>query len=821
MRRAAALLLLLGLALAAEVRIEQAERLYLTGDGKVAVLEGRPVVLVYKDRRIEARRVTYFREEKRLVLEGDVRYTDPEGRAVHARTLTLTLEDEALVALKVTLKDREIEFRAPTACRNRGQFLLDEGYFSPCLACGQDPPDYAFFARKVVIYPGDRIVAHDVWVELGGRREVFLPLLVLHTGPRRPRVALGYSETDGLTLAADLPYVTAGGLGFTLLRYFEHRGWGFGFDHWGAGAARERYRFLYLPPPVGETEGTIELLAEWALEAGGWKRSFSLKRDDRRVRGRFYLTATAEKTEKTDPYVRFTLERTFDTAPDAPALTGRYPTPEVELAWRKGVRLGSLSLTGRAVVGGYEAATNRQNRSARALGPRALAGRVLLEHRERFAPRLPKGVFLSGENAFTGYYYSTAEVQVDWQSSLKAGLRAGPLETGLRLTRRVREGETPFAFDRLPTRRSAALVPYLRLKPKPFEFSLESGYEFFEKTLLPLAAEAKVKEGALFARIRYRRELEEGKPLAVAGELNYSPRPFSLRATLGYRWDEDRYDPLTLRASYALPGGSATLSTRYDPGEGRFLHSQASLAFRQGQRSASFQATYDHRREVLAANASLGLGPLKLGGRLRYPRPDGMEEPEDPSEGKLDAGLTLAYRTHRAELSARLAGEGIEQASLTLKSSGNAPEGRWDAALRLHLPDLEDPGVYVRELALRGGVELAPSLAVQGGLGYRRSGERETLAFQNFGVTLALSREGPTRVFLSTFLNQSFDLRSGEPTPLKPRFVLTYDRCCWALRYTIDTEKEEVRLSLVYAGRSADLAFDDEGILLPGGVRLP
>ncbi len=821
MRLLGALFILLGLALAAEVKIEAAERLFLTGDGEGVVLEGNPVVLVYKDRRIEARRVTYFRKAKRLLLEGEVRYTDPEGRTITARTLTLLLEDEALVALAVTLRDQEIEFRAPEACRSRGQILLSQGLFSPCLACGQDPPDYAFFARKVVIYPGDRIVAHDVWVEFGGERAFYLPLLVLHTGPRRPRLALGYSETDGFTLEADLPYVTAGGLGFTLLRYFERRGWGFGFDHWGTGAAREHYRFLYLPPPAGEEEGTIELLAEWALEADGWKRSFYLKRDDQRVRGRFSLTASAEKTEKTDPYVRFTLERVFDTRPDAPAPTGRFRNPEVELAWRKGVRWGALYITGRAVVGGYEAATNRQNRSARAEGPRIAAGRVLLEHREGLTPRLPGGFFLTGENAFSGYYYSTAEIQVDWKSVLKAGYRRGGFEAGLDLFRWVREGETPFAFDRLPTRRKAYAAPYVKLRPNPLGFSLSTGYEFFERALLPLEAEGALKAGALSAKLRYRRDLKASRPLELRAEARYSPRPFSLSASVGYRYDEDRYDPLLLRAAYALPGGSAALSTRYDPKAGRFLFTQTSLAFRQGEKSANLRASYDHRRKVLTASGGLGIGPWRLSANLRYPRPDGQAEPEDGEEGKLTGRFGLAYRTHRLELTGRLTALGFEQASLALASSGNTLKGRWDARARLHLPDLADPGVYLAELALRGGVELTPSLALQGGLSYRRSDTRETLAFQNFGVTLALAREGPARVFFSTFLNQSFDLRSGEPTPLKPRFVLTYDRCCWALRYTIDTQKEEVRLSLVYSGQGADLVLDEAGILLPGGVRVP
>ncbi len=821
MRRALALFVLLALALAAEVKVTQAARLFLTGDGRTVVLEGDPVALEYDGRRIEARRVVYDREKRRLLLSGRVRYTDAEGRLLEAESLVLDLEDEALIAVEIRLQDQALEFRAPSACKSEGQIKLKASYFSPCLPCGQDPPDYAFFARKVVIYPGDRVVAYGVWIEVAGKRELYLPLLVLHTGPRRPRLALGFSETDGFTLEADLPYVTASGLGFTLLRYFERRGLGFGLDHWEVGPEKAHLYALYLPPPVDATEGTLKLLAEWASEAAGWKKRFSLKRDDARVRGRFYLKAAAETTAREDPFVRFRLERTLDTDPNAPAPRGVERMPELELAWKKGVRPFGVRVTGRAVVGGYEAASNRQNRSARAAGPRIQAGRVRLEHHERYAPRLPKGFFLSGQNDFAGYYYSTAEIQIDWKSRLKVGYRNKVLESGLKLYREVREGETPFAFDRVPTRRKATLEPYLSLRPRPFSLSLSGGYEFFTKKPLPLALKAGLREKALRLSLSYRRDLEKNRPEAIQASLSFAPRPFSLRASVGYRWDEDRYDPLTLRASYALPGGSASLSTRYDPGKGRFQTTRAAVSLRQEARSLSLRASYDHRREALALTASLGRGPWKLGASLRYPRPDGVEDADDAKEGHLAGKFSLAYKKHRLELAGDLYGRRPTWATLGLYSSGNTLKGRWDLAAKLHLPDQENPELYLAELSLRGALELSPALAVQGSLRYRKSNDRERLSFRNFGVTARLFEDRSTRVFLSAFLSQTFDLTGDEPPLFKPRFVLSYDRCCWALRFTIDSEKEEVRLALLYGGQGAGLVFDEAGVHLPGGVNLP
>ncbi len=821
MKRVLALVLLLGFALAAEVQIEAADRLFLSPDGKLVILEGRPVALRYQKRAIEAERVVYDRETHRLVLTGRVRYTDPEGRAIEAESLTLFLDDESLLAVEVKLRSGRIEFRAPRACRALGQIRLDLAIFSPCYGCGQNPLDYAFSARKVVVYPGDRVVAYDVWVEIGGKRAFHLPLLLLYTGPRRPRLEVGTSDADGFFVLADLPYVTAGGLGFTLLRYFERRGWGFGFDHWGAGRAKEHYRFLYLPPAAGDTRGTIQALLEYADKAAGWERRLKVERDDARVPGRLVLDALVQRTDREDPYLAFRLKRTFDTDPNPPPVYGVEKNPEVELAWRKGLRRGAFFASGGAVLGGYEAATNRQNRSARAAGERILAGRVRLEHHERYAPRLPFGLYLRASNDFAGQYYTTAERQIDWKSRLDLGLGRGGSRVGVRLTRSVREGETPFAFDRIPTRREARLEPYATLAAGPLRLSAEGGYGFFKQAFLPLKVEGTLAEPGFRLTVAYRRDLNRGQPLSIAARASYAPRPFSLRASWGYRYDEGRYQPLRLALGYALAGGSLSLAADYDAGTGRWQQAQATLTFRRGTESLSFREGYDFARSVLSGAARYGFGPFSISLDHRYPRPDGVPDAEDAEEGRLSLAFGLGYLRHRLKLQATLDGEGVQKAELGLFSSGNTLEGRWDASARFHLPDRSDPGVYLANLALRGGVSLAPWLALQGGLGYRRSGTAETLVFQRFGVTVALAQSRPTRVFLSTFLDQTFDLKGKTPNPPKPTFVLSYDRCCWGLRFTLNTAKEEVRLALVYGGKSADTVFDSSGILFPGGVRLP
>ncbi len=798
------------------LEIKAADRLFLSADQNLAVLEGNPVVLVFKGRRIEARRVVYDRARRRLILSGGVRYSDAEGRLIEAESLVLDLKGEDLEAFSVHLRQGKLDFFAPEACRVLGQVKLPDAFFTPCLACGQKTPDYAFRAEKVVLYPGDRIVAYGVRVEVGGEVVAWLPLLLLYTGPRRPRVSLGLDETDGFWVRADLPYVGLGGAGFTLLRYFERRGWGVGFDHWDAGPARAHYTLLYLPPPVGEAEGTLALKVDYSLRSGAFLRTLKIERDDARVRGRFGVRLGVEKKTRDDPYLRMTLDADLDTDPSAPAPRRTFKWPELELAFRRGLRQRDFSLNGRAVLGGYEAASNPLNRSARLTGPRIRAGRALLEHHERYAPRLPAPLYFSVRNDFVGYYYDTAERQVDWRTGAGLGFRAAPWRAGVNFSRSVREGESPFVFDRLPTRRTAELRPFLEVSEKGLTLKAQSGWAFYKRKPLPLVLEAVARGEGFSLQGSYRRSLETGQPEKLNFSLSLTPRPLSFSAQGGYDYRETRYLPLALKAGYALVGGSLGASLSYDPNRAQVRFVEGRFDRQEGAKNLGYTLRWDNLGQRLSGRVGLGQGRFSLRGRFDYPWPG-----QGPEGGRLSADLALGWDRWKLGLTTRALGGRFLKAEARLAAGEQRLDRRWNAEMTLHLPDEEDPGAFLRRLGFRGGLELTPWLALQGRLGYARSGEQETLGFYDFGVTLALPRRPSTRVFLSFFLNQRFDLHSGESADLRPKIVFTYDRCCWGLRFTIDSLKEEVRLSWVYGGKGADMVFADEGILLPGGVRLP
>ncbi|HHO58242.1 MAG TPA: LPS-assembly protein LptD, partial [Oceanithermus profundus] len=165
------LALLAGWALAGRIEVTQADRLELrkVGDRELVVLVGAPVILkLEKGEEVRADRVEYDRAARRLILIGQVYYQDAQGRVTEADYLELYLDDESLDALEVHIQSGGIDLWGPEATRVMGQILLTQGEFTPCARCGQDPYDYSFKARKVILYPGDRLVAYDVTVYTRG-----------------------------------------------------------------------------------------------------------------------------------------------------------------------------------------------------------------------------------------------------------------------------------------------------------------------------------------------------------------------------------------------------------------------------------------------------------------------------------------------------------------------------------------------------------------------------------------------------------------------------------------------------------------------------
>ncbi len=856
-----AVLWLGGWARAGKVEVLQADRLELRKvDGhELIVLVGAPVILMLdQDEEVRADRVEYDREARRLLLLGNVYYKDREGRVTEAEELELYLDDETLEAIEVHIQSEGIDLWGPEATRVLGQILLEQGTFTPCARCGQDPYDYCFKARKVVLYPGDRLIAYGVTVFTGGEPLFYWPVLLLHFSERRPRVEFGNDATDGWYVFADLPYVTRNGLGYTLVRYYQNRGWGLGVDHWGVGAAYEHYRALYLPPEVGAARGRLELgldyrlgdknlreqpfyqslsagwrtpeaedePAPWSLsgvyglKADDWRHDLSLKRDEGSASGRVTFKLNSRMIAGDEPRVGLRVNTYLDLLePGAPAPR---TVPELTLRWTRGYSAAGFSVKGGVVVGGYYDRTNELNRSARAQGVWATAGSVRVDHVDTYRPRAYwPGFSLAAENRFKGYYYDTGERQVDWKSRVRLGQRLGGFRLRAELARQVTEGEAFFARDYLRPVHKLDLDGSLDWTvARGVKLSLASGRDLQNGVTRPLTAalDAQLKPWGL--RLDHRYDPELGLHESTTGRIQFRAGDLSLSARSGYRYQEGRYDDLALNASYALPGGNLTLAHTRDLNEARPLKTQAALDLRPGEMRYVAQETYLHDEARLQGRFSVGYGPFSTSlNHVSYLGGD----PADPNYRDHELTLSAAWREHRLSLIERWDGaEGrFGPGSLRFDSRYTGLRSLWQARVLWHLPEAGDEEVYVQEATLQAGFDVLrggagwPALSLQGRFAYRRYAEDDrSYSFEDFGVTLGWRGEERTRFYLSALLTQEVRTSEGWP-PLEPRFVATLDRCCWALRFTLDAAAPSAKLAFVYGDQSARFLFDESGIRFP------
>ena len=846
------LFMLIGLSTQAQnLEVQSAEALELRheGDSEWVVLRGNPAVVAYGEDILEADRIEYLRAQEKVILSGHVSYRPASGEVINSEYLEFYVADESARALEVSAQVGQLDLIGPMATRIAGQVAAQDGYFTPCLQCGQDPPDYAFRAGKVLIYPGDRVVARDVEILIRGVRVGWIPVLLVHLSERRPRLTASQDSYDGFSVALDLPYITAAGLGFTLLRYYEYRGLGAGFDHWGAGEALEHYTFLYLPARVGESEPDLSYSVEYALEKDGWSRSLTIERDDEndpRI-SEFDLEVEREG-EALVPDFRFSLDGYYDHDPNDGNEVSRYAVerlPELELAWETQENLG-VDWSNRLEYGFYRAPYNPYNPSAVELAAdeeKIQLGRLAWENREQYdQSNLWGSGGFSIENSFQGFYYDTAERQVDWQTELSLNQELRPFRLALELSRDLSEGENPFQSSYVdpPPGNSHDLAADFSARSPDFALSSLLDWDFKRQRYEPWELGLELSPGITQLNLDHERDLEVGEPLETGARIQVSPRPFSFSAQTHYDHEESRYDsPLRLQISYAQQTTSATLSHQRDLETGAGLSTSALFNQRTDSGATNLSETYDETSTNLSGNFSLTdrLSTYSLEHRVYFR--DDKDENEYLDEREGMAELTLGYRYAAELLQVELSGEvwddgRVEEPILLLGSERTTGIYDFDVKTELHLPEIEDRNFRLETASLGAGASLLPWLGVQGDLVYRylensyQDAEYE-LSLEDLGFTTVIAAGPSTTFYLSTFLNLDYPNPDEQPVP-KPRYVFTMDRCCWAMRVEVDTCARAGRLaqcateaafSVIYGQQGAAILLDESGIRLPDSQGLP
>lgn len=879
------------------------------------------------------------------------------GESVTADDLVIDLRAESFAGDDVLIVTDAIDVRGDRASRVPGLIRVALGYFSPCTRCGQELDDYAFEAAQIEIYPGDRLVAYDVTVLVRGAAVLALPLMVLPLAPpqRQPRLEwVTGSATARARLALSWPYAAgADAYGDVGLRYYadvlpggstlgdallggsvltsylggslEHRF----YTQRGKGEFRVDFTPSFLTygpagttaPPTGSTDPAFVVRFAYADEEvlGPPQTAFELSRDDAR-RARIWEAGYSTVRVADGVKGTFSSRVFYDLDPADGVSAPSYASRAVPLQTFARLRLepetvpvdmGLLRLERLFVdLGAFEDRSNALNRSA-ALTPVLQGGRVVESHALSLTPlNLWAGARLEGRTDFTGYYYDTAERQVEWSSDLTFRQDLGRLgNLGLSYSRNVREGETPFRFDVFPYRNRSDVRAQLRLDPLPWlRFEQAGGYVLvddrdpagvgwspLESTLTLLgnvdwigltvknsydpktpdpgtidATLALRSRGPVTAALEVRHQEDL---LLTPDRLTGEPRDTSqtsLTASAGvagvvdvgvktaYRYapptpapgaPPDHFDDLevsvtlgTLAHTDATPGLKVTYARDLDAGRVSAFGVEGAATLGPLQFDAAERISLPTGRlassrlrlawpGVAAAQADgllwLDTAWLGLPQPASYARGLAFTLEDAPLAGRpswqvkfttlLDpaaapAGAALGYRD--STLAGRV---------LLVDEVAGPVRFSVDGFAELLWADDRQPSTYLRRANLTFGVDLFERVGLQGTVGYAGSYDLAGARVSSGRLTLqevALMARPTDDLYLGAVLNETWDLTGNDPArpafSLRPRFVVVWNRCCWALYGSWDSKSGAVAVTLTTPGATQGIGHVfDTGWVIP------
>ncbi len=488
-----------------------------SADQEIVVISGSRVELHIDQDVLLATRVEYNRSRRTLTVVGTGEYDTVQNgstQTLKGSGLVVDLGSEALTGEDVIISDSQLEIRGEAVSRVPGQLTANNSYFTPCAKCGRTPNDYAFKARTVMLYPGDRLVAYDAVLLLADVPVLFLPVVILplQDQNRQPRLSFAQDAVDGFTVQADLPFVIGSStLGTTLLRYYQNRtpaiGFGVDLHSYAPFYSVDRldlYALASPQPSVLGSDGTYVSPGD-----NEYNLNFS-------VRGKFPLYGSRDGLTYALTAVRGDIGR-FATDPQrgvtdlngaatadfpsvefgnvgvqlnyqgrlGPASTVALPTVlRTEVVVDPGAyRLGNLSADFRVSLGQYTAASNPLSRISQAQGPNFSTARLEESHVITFSAQPWDGGVLTFNNTFTGRYYLTGARVVNLLASVSLA-QTFSVTNSVRLNYAYtrQEGTSPFGFDAVFTRPpSGILSGDVAVTPTPgLTFSASQGYDYVQ-----------------------------------------------------------------------------------------------------------------------------------------------------------------------------------------------------------------------------------------------------------------------------------------------------------------------------------------------------
>lgn len=446
-----------------------------------------------------------------------------EDGLTEGENLIYDLTDDTFRGRNILISTGQIDVIGVDANRIPGQISVVSSRFSPCGRCNQQTEDFGFRAKKLLLYPGDRLVAYQVTMVIRDFPMMFFPILVVPLGPvdRQPKLTIQKATAGNKAeVILDWPYVMgASAYGMVNLHYYADVDLGqsnFFANAFLGGKVTESYLgtgvlhtfvtdtglgtldFDYTPGFLDVSE-TVKSKARYRVRFAydsdesikTFKTRFRFERDDRQndriIKYEVQLRHQFAGLEGT-----FSSQGFFDLEPEDTDERFYFYSPNRTIAkfevrpLAESFRLGGITIsqlfTELGFFGDYPRFST-QNTSI--YGARLTEGHTL-----RLDPLNPwKGLEITASSTFKGQYYSIENTSgiphrlINWNTNINAKQTLGDKASlNLNFVRNINEGSSPFTFDYNSPNRAIYLQGNFSLTPWPWlSFSSSTRYNFLNE----------------------------------------------------------------------------------------------------------------------------------------------------------------------------------------------------------------------------------------------------------------------------------------------------------------------------------------------------
>jgi len=143
-------------------------------DSRSVVASGK-VEVIYKDSKLTCNKLTVNMDTKDAVAEGNARLDDKDGGVIEGEKLIYNFQNKTGTIVNANFRVNPYFGKAKKVEKvSESEYAVKNGYFT---TCSFDHPHYRFTAKKIKLFPGDKIQSQGSTLYLGAVPLVYLPRL--------------------------------------------------------------------------------------------------------------------------------------------------------------------------------------------------------------------------------------------------------------------------------------------------------------------------------------------------------------------------------------------------------------------------------------------------------------------------------------------------------------------------------------------------------------------------------------------------------------------------------------------------------------------